>query len=249
MTAATDAAAVRQAFIDDIIEHPEDDAVRLIFADWLEDHGQEERAEFIRVQCEIARMEESGEACDIDPEVGHTCCEDPCPVCGSLAKYAGLVERMEAVWYEPARGFGPVHPAGFQATIGTLTKGLAIGLLAVRRGFAWGVRCPTATWLQHRVELVRSHPIERVELTDKKPVLCDAMHGEDIAGKYRWSRFVGGEEGEVNHYIGGRLIPRDTHMNEAVWSIHATELLALDWLSERLIARAKGLAKEAARDQ
>jgi uncharacterized protein (TIGR02996 family) len=34
---------------------PDDDAPRLIYADWLEEHGQPGRAEFIRVQCELAR--------------------------------------------------------------------------------------------------------------------------------------------------------------------------------------------------
>jgi uncharacterized protein (TIGR02996 family) len=35
---------------------PDDDAPRLIYADWLEEHGQPERAEFIRLQIEMARM-------------------------------------------------------------------------------------------------------------------------------------------------------------------------------------------------
>ena len=38
----------------DIIAHPEDDTPRLIYADWLDDHDQSERAEFIRIQCSIA---------------------------------------------------------------------------------------------------------------------------------------------------------------------------------------------------
>lgn len=42
-----------EAFLADIAEHPDDDGPRLIFADWLEDHGQPERAEFIRVQVEL----------------------------------------------------------------------------------------------------------------------------------------------------------------------------------------------------
>lgn len=33
-----------------------DDLKRLVLADWLEEHGQTERAEFIRVQCELASM-------------------------------------------------------------------------------------------------------------------------------------------------------------------------------------------------
>jgi uncharacterized protein (TIGR02996 family) len=38
------------------VESPDDDALRLVFADWLEEHGEGQRAEFIRLQCEIARM-------------------------------------------------------------------------------------------------------------------------------------------------------------------------------------------------
>ena len=34
---------------------PDDDAPRLVYADWLDEHGDPARAEFIRVQCELAR--------------------------------------------------------------------------------------------------------------------------------------------------------------------------------------------------
>jgi uncharacterized protein (TIGR02996 family) len=44
------------AFLQDIIDSPDDDTPRLIYADWLEEHDQPERAEFIRVQCELARL-------------------------------------------------------------------------------------------------------------------------------------------------------------------------------------------------
>jgi uncharacterized protein (TIGR02996 family) len=46
------------AFLASIIESPDDDTPRLVYADWLEEHGQGERAEFIRVQCELATMAE-----------------------------------------------------------------------------------------------------------------------------------------------------------------------------------------------
>jgi len=39
---------------------PDDDAPRLVYADWLEEHGQPERAEFIRVQCELIRLDDTG---------------------------------------------------------------------------------------------------------------------------------------------------------------------------------------------
>lgn len=44
------------AFLGDIIEHPDDDTPRLVYADWLDDNGDPERAEFIRVQIERASL-------------------------------------------------------------------------------------------------------------------------------------------------------------------------------------------------
>lgn len=38
-----------------ICEHPDDDTPRLIFADWLEEHGDADRATFVRAQVELAR--------------------------------------------------------------------------------------------------------------------------------------------------------------------------------------------------
>src|SRR5262249_36119795 len=43
-------------FLRTIAENPDDDAPRLVFSDWLEEHGHPERAEFIRLQIALARM-------------------------------------------------------------------------------------------------------------------------------------------------------------------------------------------------
>jgi uncharacterized protein (TIGR02996 family) len=45
----------REALYRAVVESPADDAPRLVFADWLEEHGEPERAEFIRVQIELAK--------------------------------------------------------------------------------------------------------------------------------------------------------------------------------------------------
>src|SRR5207248_690173 len=46
--------AKQEAFLRAIAANPDDDAPRLIFADWLEENGDPERAEFIRTQCALA---------------------------------------------------------------------------------------------------------------------------------------------------------------------------------------------------
>jgi uncharacterized protein (TIGR02996 family) len=43
-----------EPFLADIAENPDDSARRLIYADWLEDHGRALWAEFIRVRHELA---------------------------------------------------------------------------------------------------------------------------------------------------------------------------------------------------
>jgi uncharacterized protein (TIGR02996 family) len=46
-----------RAFLREVCDHPDDDAPRLVFADWLDDHGDHARAEFIRLQCTLAADE------------------------------------------------------------------------------------------------------------------------------------------------------------------------------------------------
>src|SRR2546430_6250597 len=50
------------AFLRSICEDADDDAPRLIFADWLDENGDPQRARFIRVQCRLAKLGED------DPE-------------------------------------------------------------------------------------------------------------------------------------------------------------------------------------
>jgi len=46
----------QRAFWNAIRANPADDTPRLVYADWLQEHGDEPRAEFIRVQCALARL-------------------------------------------------------------------------------------------------------------------------------------------------------------------------------------------------
>jgi uncharacterized protein (TIGR02996 family) len=43
--------------LDDIRHYPDDDTPRLVYADWIEEEGDPERANFIRAQCRLARCE------------------------------------------------------------------------------------------------------------------------------------------------------------------------------------------------
>jgi len=47
---------MRKPFPQTILESPDDDRLRLVYADWLEEHGEPKRAEFIRVQIDLERL-------------------------------------------------------------------------------------------------------------------------------------------------------------------------------------------------
>lgn len=67
------------AFLQAIIEHPDDDGARLVYADWLEERG-DPRGAFIRVQCELAKIEDQRRYENHSPGVP----DDPpcaCPAC------------------------------------------------------------------------------------------------------------------------------------------------------------------------
>src|SRR3954454_6234130 len=50
-----------EAFLDALAEDPDDDATRLVYADWLEERGEEGRALYLRKECELAALPGEGE--------------------------------------------------------------------------------------------------------------------------------------------------------------------------------------------
>jgi uncharacterized protein (TIGR02996 family) len=48
--------AAEHALLRAVAAAADDDTPRLVYADWLEEHGDADRAEFIRVQCRLAEL-------------------------------------------------------------------------------------------------------------------------------------------------------------------------------------------------
>ena len=48
----------RNAFLKALEENEDDTLTRLVYADWLDEHGQAERAEFIRTQIQVEGLAE-----------------------------------------------------------------------------------------------------------------------------------------------------------------------------------------------
>jgi anti-anti-sigma factor len=95
-----------EAFLETIRDEPEDDAVRLIYADWLDEQGQPERAEFIRLQIERARLPADS------PQMPGMCARERefldchgrewagavCPLVERYVFHRGFVEEVTLSW-------------------------------------------------------------------------------------------------------------------------------------------------------
>ena len=78
--------AEEAAFVELVCASPDDDAPRLVFADWL-DERDDPRGEFIRIQCALAKMPATDPARTL-----------------LLDREAVLIARYHAPWSEPLRG-------------------------------------------------------------------------------------------------------------------------------------------------
>jgi uncharacterized protein (TIGR02996 family) len=66
--AAVGGAGEQKQLLRAILDNPDDDTPRLIYADWLDEHGDPGRAEFVRVQCRLAERKRGASVPGDDPE-------------------------------------------------------------------------------------------------------------------------------------------------------------------------------------
>lgn len=140
-----------RAFLDSIVEFPDDMMPRLIYADWLEEHGQEESAEFIRVQVKL------GGDYAHHAENGHD--HEDCPGC--------ILRRRERVLLDGWSGKGYYLGENYRFSCLLKELGVASELCdwRFRRGFVEELTLPLSSWLTHGKQLVRSAPLRVVRLT------------------------------------------------------------------------------------
>lgn len=186
--------AITEAFLADIIAHPADDTPRLIFADYLQEHGDEARAEFIRCQIELAK--------DV-AKWGH---QGPYIDCACRQCVLGERERKLlnqhgwqwagpcATWIGPPRGWPDHFHRGFVDRVElTLAAwrgaecGRCLGtgkLTSVQEGLSGEVHrtsnCPacrgTGRIGGHGPALVQAAPLERVTLAEWQNDDCSACY-------------------------------------------------------------------------
>lgn len=148
MTTTHDATVA--AFLADICEYPDDDASQLIFADWLDEHGQPERGEFIRVQCELARVEQRHR---------HECTSTI-----KRGMESAKLKRRERELLDRWVEYWLPEELGYTTGIGSAQDGSHLRVYfgpeswcVFRRGFVAEVRLPLAAWIGRECERCRGH--------------------------------------------------------------------------------------------
>ncbi len=133
-----------------VLEKPEDDGVRLVYADWLDENGEPERAELIRVQIASDNAKAAGLSPADYPNVERW-----------LAREKDLILHRWQGWYPgcPVRVLIPPVPILPPSFAHPKPLGIAT------RGFVGSVISSAADWLQFGDAILAAHPVTSVRLT------------------------------------------------------------------------------------
>jgi uncharacterized protein (TIGR02996 family) len=155
----------RAALIAAVLANPDDDLPRLIFADWLDEHGEPDRGEFIRVQVELSKWQAE------HPD----CFDEPLPACSRCRRILALRSRERELF----RGEWDEELGAFASTENPAT--------VWRRGFVASVALPAADAVAHLDAVLAAHPVTAVTLTTRPEVEYTASaYMMRLVGDGRW---------------------------------------------------------------
>ncbi len=187
-----------EALLRGVLDDPGDDLRRLVYADWLEEGGDVERGELIRVQVRLAQM---------GPLSAYFFTGEP-----ERIEFDGLQAREVQVLvdngWEWCRGMATFFGDGEPLNYADYGYGGCVGgaRWRWRRGFIAEVSCKCAEWERHGRAIMQANPIERVELTDLELWQCadetveggcwhysrggmgEALGGAYLDGRQAWPR-------------------------------------------------------------
>lgn len=129
---------------------PADDAPRLIYADWLEESGEPERAAYVRAAVALARTTDIDRRCQLMVEID------------------GLLTADRARrWFWPADSTCLTRPGG---GIADFCESYWTARLSLSRGWAESIRAPLAPLMVGAAAIFRASPLLLgVRVADRRP--------------------------------------------------------------------------------
>ncbi len=162
-----------------ILERPADDTVRLVYADWLEENGQGERAE-------LALRQFAGE--DVWSVVFGLCF-------GGAKPFAQLMPSEH--YHSVSVSGGAPARLNYDSKVDSHRV-----TLVLERGFVSRIELPCAVFLTHAAELFGRFPLETVVLTDREA--SEWTSSGELHGMYFWY-----DRGDMAHERHAHHIPRE----------------------------------------
>ena len=190
-----------RAFLNAILERPDDDLARLVYADYLDETGDPERAEFIRVQIEIANSS------DGDPRFS------------ALRRRQNELQKRRVEWRLPIRGIQHFH-RGFVESIAVTADWLIHSPIEILRAAPIReLRVINAD--NYVVDLARVPGLDRIQTLD--------LRNNSFGTQGRLARFL--ELAPLRNMTGLLLLNNQLWRDDVevlVSSERAAQLLSLD---------------------
>jgi uncharacterized protein (TIGR02996 family) len=147
----------QDALLRSVLPNPDDDAPRLVYADWLEERGRAEDAEFIRVQIEFDRLVGVDGAFHVNSQ-------------SRLQRIPAHIERLQRRQTELWRGGAGRPDLPSDMSNWTISADpFSEHSLFLRRGFIEAVRVVTNAFLRVAGRLFARQPVAQVRLIDRHP--------------------------------------------------------------------------------
>lgn len=125
-----------------ILEYPAEDTPRLVYADWLDENGEGERAHYIRWLLK-------GRFTHPFPRVSFRKWFRPFWTGATCRRHLVNDDNIPTLWLMKVRAAGELSPAA---------------QMRVTRGFVSSITCTADDWLANADAIVAAHPLERIVL-------------------------------------------------------------------------------------
>ncbi len=202
------------ALLRGILANPACDTARLVYADFLEENGEGARAEFVRVQVELAGMKETNypEWLKSNQHERHKWRAFSKTHTAYHKKLRLLCDRERQILDDP-------HPVGnyriYSNKLGWTEDVRQFAKCEFTRGFVSHIEITCADLLKHAKAIFSAHPVMSVRLMHSEPMKL-------TPNGYGWLRDLQPELTAMNW-------ARGPHISHLIWELIATESRSNDW--------------------